>query len=170
MAFPTVPATCANVAGPVAVWVDSGVANAVEFLGYTTNGLSIEEQQFQAPVHSDSAGGEQGPPIDYQQFGLQHRIQMEFTQYAETILSKLSLRYNPNIDNANIGVGMLLVCGSGTWRFIFKGPNFIRNYPICVLEGPIERSPIGSQHTRARISIISNAIAGALPWNTTVPA
>ena len=39
----TAPNICAVVAGPCEVWVDTGTARALEFLGWSLNGITIEE-------------------------------------------------------------------------------------------------------------------------------
>ena len=166
MVDPVPPSICPTVAGPLQVWVDTGSSNALEFLGWTTNGASIEQTAFQTPVFSDENGGEQGQPVDYQLFGNQHRVSLELSKFQSAVLAKLDARYNPAVDAGDIGVGMLLNCTSGKFRLLLWAPNFVRNYPNSYVLEPIEQSPIGSQYTRARCSFTCNKIGGVL-FNTT---
>ena len=165
----TPPSICANVAGPLEVWLGTGTSNALEFLGYTINGADIEEISFQGEIHSDEAGGEKGPPVDYQIFGTQHRISLELQRYNSIILEKLNLFYNKNDSPAPV-VGGLQICGGSSFRVLLCSHDlttFVRNYPACVIKEPVNKGPIGSQATRARVSFISNAVTGVVPWNTT---
>lgn len=161
------PSICAVVAGPVEIWVDTGASLALEFLGWSVNGVTIQQVAFHGPIHSDENGGDQGPPVDYQLFGQQHRISMELSKFQDTVLAKLEARYNPNTVAGNVGVGMLLGCSAAMFRVLLKGPSFVRNYPACLIPEPIEISPIGSQASRARVSFIAEAPAGDTIWNTT---
>lgn len=172
------PATCANVAGPLQIWVGTGAALALEFLGWTVNGAEISEQPFIAPLASDDFGGDQGPPSDYQIMGYQHRIGLEFLKYQKTVAAKLENFYNLVAlasASGTAGVGMLTACTPLTTRVLLLSgdpatPQYVRNYAVAQIIEPIEYSPIGSQASRLRLSFISNAKAGVSPWNTTVDA
>lgn len=161
------PALCAVVAGPVQIWVNTGASGALEFLGWSLNGVSIEQIVFQSEVHCDEAGGQPGPPVDYQLYGYQHRISMELAKFQDSVLAKLDPRYNPNTAGGSIAVGMLLKCATATFRVLLKGPNFVRNYLTCVIPNPIELSPIGSQASRARVTFLASTGIGGTLWNTT---
>lgn len=161
------PAICAVVAGPVQVWVDTGASNALEFLGWSLNGVAIEQLAFHGEIHSDESGGQPGPPVDYQLFGHQHRITMELAKFQDSVLAKLDPRYNPNTSGGNVAVGMLLACASATFRVLLKGPNFVRNYLSCVIRDPIQLAPVGSQASRARVSFLASTTIGGTMWNTT---
>ena len=164
----TAPNICAVVAGPCEIWVDTGTARALEFLGWSLNGITIEEIAYQTPIHSDENGGDQGPPADYQLFGHRHRILMELSKFQDGVLAKLDQRFNPNASSGSVGVGMLLGCTTASFRLLLKAPNFVRNYLATVILEPIEISPVGSQASRARISFTANVVPGGTLWNTTV--
>ncbi len=164
----TAPNICAVVAGPCEIWVDTGTARALEFLGWSLNGITIEEIAYQTPIHSDENGGDQGPPADYQMFGHRHRILMELSKFQDGVLAKLDQRFNPNASSGSVGVGMLLGCATASFRLLLKAPNFVRNYLATVILEPIEISPVGSQASRARISFTANVVPGGTLWNTTV--
>ena len=50
------------------------ISHALETLGYTQNGVQIEEELYTGDVKGDENGGEEGPPIDVQYFGEVHRV------------------------------------------------------------------------------------------------
>lgn len=172
-----VPTVCALVAGPCEAWVDTGTANAMQFLGWTNNGVSITEDAFTSPIHDDTAGGDQGQPTDYQLFGGQHKITCELVRFVDAVLALLEARMNPT--TPTLGNGMLLGCQNLGIRVLLysrTGGGFIRNYEQvgggagkgnCFILDPIERSPIGTQASRARITFTANHSAGVSPWNTT---
>lgn len=161
------PAICAVVAGPCEIWVDTAADRALEFLGWSINGVTIEEIAYHSEIHSDQNGGEQGPPVDYQLFGHQHRISMELSKFQSAVLAKLAPRFHPLTDAGAVNVGMLLGCSTATFRLLLLAPNFTRNYPTCVIPDPIEMSPIGSQASRARLSFTANQGIGGVLWDTT---
>jgi len=163
----TAPVICAVVAGPCEIWVDTAADRALEFLGWSLGGVTIEEVAYHAPIHSDENGGPAGPPADYQLFGHQHRISMELSKFQDAVLARLDPRYNPNTVNGSVGVGMLLGCASATFRLLLKAPNFVRNYLATVILDPIQISPVGSQASRARVTFTANVITGGTLWNTT---
>ena len=163
----TPPVVVTNVATRLEVWVGTGSASALQFLGWTVNGATIIERAYYAEVFSDEAGGERGPPVDYQLMGAQHQIELELQRYSETVLSTLD-GFAKSITTVS-GAGFLMVGGGGTTRLLLCSDDlttFVRNYAIALPQDSISRGPIGAQATRARISFISNAIGAASPWNT----
>lgn len=167
---------CSNVAGPVQIWFDTGTGQAMEFYGYSVNGVSIVEQPFMTPIHSDEWGGDAGPPADYQLFGVQHRISIEMQHYDNTKAAKLNKYYNQialAAASVTAAPGLLMKCAPYTFRMLLlagtaASPTFVRNYGVCTITSPIDLSPVGSQASRLRLEVESNAKAGAIPWNTDV--
>lgn len=164
MALPNTADPCHNVAGPVRVYVNTGSGGTLELLGLTLNGVQIEEQDFTSGVPSDEFGGQEGPPSDYQLFGVLHRIDLELGRYDEAVLLKLGQRANPAV-SGNPFPGMLLKCSGKTVRVALSGANFYRNYPAAYVLGPIRRAPLGSQFTRAQISLTATAKVGDTIWD-----
>lgn len=172
------PTVCANVAGPLQVWVGTGAAVALEFLGWTINGASITEQPFISPLASDDYGGDQGPPSDYQLFGTQHQIRLEFLKYQSSVAAKLELFYNQvalATATGTAAVGMLLGCTPLTTRVLLlagtaAAPTYVRNYPLAQIIEPLTYDPIGSQASRLQVSFVVNAKAGVSPWDQVVTA
>jgi len=160
---------CAVVATPLEIWVGTGAANALEFLGRTANGAQIEEIPFLNPIASDDYGGDAGPPADYQLMGLQHRISLELVKFDTAVLAKLEKFYNPS-SSPTVVVGTLLGCGSLTTRLLMCSQNlttFVRNYPLALVLDPFEYGPLGAQNARVRVTFTVNAKAGVVPYNST---
>lgn len=163
------PNICPTVAGPVEIWVGTGAAAAMEFLGYTINGAAISQTDFTTPVPGDENGGDQGPPVDYQHFGVQYRIQLELGKFQSDVLDKVEARLNPGGTAGSFVPGILMKCAGKQYRVCLKAPNFVRNFTKCNVLGDINRSPIGAQFMRASVTFISNydsAISGH--YNTDV--
>ena len=166
MPFPTPPTLCHNVAGAAQIWVGTGPGGAKEFLGYTINGVNIEEQDFTSGVPSDDFGGTEGPPSDYQLFGVLHRIDLELGKFSDAVLLRVGQRANPAVNTGVANVpGMLLRCSGKAFKVAIRAPNFYRLYEEMFLLGPARRSPIGSQFTRAAISLTATASVGQTIWN-----
>lgn len=162
---------CAYVTGPLEIWLGTGASSALEFLGRTVNGVSIEEHPFITPIHSDENGGDQGPPVDYQIFGSQHRISLEMVKFSASVLAKLEKFYSLVGITGTAVVGSLISCQTATMRVLICSQDtttFVRNYPNCFMLDPIDLSPLGSQVTRARVNFTHNAKTGVQPWNTTI--
>ncbi len=174
MTAPIAPSICVPVAGPVQVWIDSGTTNTLAFLGYSENGVRINERPFTNEIKSDQYGGESGPPIDRQIFGWEHKIEIEMVYFQPTVLAALEQGWNTNSTSA-LGVGSLMTCAAGGFRCMLIGPNFIRNYPnpIAQMIDPVDYGPFGSQNTKARVTLTCVAPASATTgtsgtfWNLT---
>lgn len=165
MTAPVVTSQCPLVAGPVAIFVDTGAANALEFLGYTIDGVEIEENAFIEGIPSDLSGGTSGPPTDYQWFGRQDRISFELGKFDPAVLAKVSQRNNPAA-SGTLNVGTLLGCSGQTYRVLLLGDNFTRNYLSCIPIDPHRWAPIGAKFTRVSGSFTANVVSGVI-YNTT---
>lgn len=167
--MPTVSSVpCVNVAGAVAVWVGTGSSAALEFLGYTVNGVEIEEMPFQSNVPSDLAGGTEGPPVDVQHMGDLHYIRLELGQFNDTILAKIRSRLNGVTEASSITPGTLIACSGYYYRVLLQGPNFTRNYLAGIPRGAI-RMNAGTQFSRAMVEFECHRLRSAnyVLWNTT---
>lgn len=167
MAAPTIDTNlCVNVAGPVGIWVDTGSAHALEHLGWSQDGIQIQEIPFVEGIPGDQNGGNSGPPIDYQLFPGQHRIIIDLNKYSSAVLAKIALRANP-AEAVSASVGMLLACSDQLFRVLLYSStgNFIRNYPYCVAIDPIDAN-YGSKYTRTQLVFTANTVNGVI-WNTT---
>lgn len=76
-----------KVFGPCVPQVGTGVANAMEGLGVTTNGGHISLEVADAQIMSDAAGPK--VPVEVQQMGALAYIDFDLTSWDEAILTKL---------------------------------------------------------------------------------
>jgi hypothetical protein len=156
-----------QVAGLASVKVDSGVANAIELIGYTENGVEIQENQFTYDVHGDENGGDQGPPIDVQNLGQVDIIRMTFTKWDDAIMAKI----RPAAKGGTAGTvptpGALAIQGSGTFRLLIDAPNFDRNYTTVIFREAKEMN-VGTKHSKAVIVAHGYKNASGVVWNTTM--
>lgn len=165
MAAPTINAAlCTQVAGPVGVWVDTDAGHALQHLGWSVDGVQIQEIPYITGIPSDLNGGTDGPPVDFQVYPSQHRIILDLNIFDPLVEAKVALRVNPAA-SVSPTVGMLIGCSGQYYRVLLYGANFVRNYPYCVPMEPIDFN-IGSKFTRKQITFMANTIGGLL-WNTT---
>lgn len=167
---------CFFVAGPMQTWVNSGASGAMELLGWTRNGLSIQEQAVMADLKSDYDGGEQGIAGDFQFLGYSHTIDCELSRFDPLVLGKLERRFNVSI--TNVQVGSLMRCSGANWKVLFIGVGFARLYTNVFINEPITVAPIGSPASFPRIvftglqdlstnSSGSQNTADGFPWKST---
>lgn len=162
---------CFSSAGPVQIWASTGASAAMECLGATRNGISINEQPFLTELKSDLSGGEQGPPGDFQWLGEAHAIDAELAQFSAAVLAKLGRRVNASI--ASRTKGMLIGCSGGAFRVLFLSANFVRNYTRVFITDPVIWAPLGTPATFPRIQFYGledPANTDSSPWNTTYTA
>lgn len=76
--------------GPAEVKTDA--AGSLATLGYSEDGVQVENQDFTLNVHGDQNGGTDGPPIDVQLLGQIFLIRLTLTKFdwteAESVLSR----------------------------------------------------------------------------------
>jgi|DEB0MinimDraft_6_1074348.scaffolds.fasta_scaffold26249_3 hypothetical protein len=127
--------------GPCLIKVDTGTSNALEDLGYTADGVRLEERKFHGNVPTDLNGGPEGPPGDVQYFGELHIVQFTLTKFDDAILSKVA----PGVYGGTYGTlpnsGTFM--SSNAFRLLLypddyaSGSNNPRNYPIAFPRGSI---------------------------------
>lgn len=167
---------CFFVAGPIQIWVNTGASAAVEFLGWTRNGLSIQETAIMADVKSDYDGGEQGVPGDYQFLGYQDTIDAELGRFVPAVLAKLERRFNAGITGVQIGA--MMNCSGANFKALFIAQGLARFYTNIYINEPITYAPVGTPASFPRIVFtglqdLSVNGSGALntadgrPWKST---
>ena len=124
--------------GAVLVKVDTGSSNALESLGYTIDGVQITEQAYMGDVFSDDNGGEQGPPVDIQQFGEIHIVRMLFSKIDVAVLAKVTPRQYGGTAGTVATPGTLMFQGTKTYRLLLDSETRPRNYLRAVFREPIE--------------------------------
>lgn len=158
---------CVNVAGKTQIWVGTGAAGVLEFLGYSINGVQIVERPFFTNVPGDENGGDEGPPVEKQHMGDLHYLRLELSKWDDLIMAKIRARLRGNTEAQSITPGTLVVCGSLYYRLLLSGPNFTRNYLVAIPSEPYEMN-VGTRWSRASIEFEChrNALTGVM-WNTT---
>jgi hypothetical protein len=157
---------CAYVSGPVLVKVNLRDSNGWVNLGYTTEGVQIEETFFTNPIHSDQYGGTAGPPVDKQFMGKTARISLSLVEYSLAVVKKMregqaSLNWSTGAAGTLNNIGGLLSCGKRAFQIQLLGAADVAataadanavtiattlNYPNCWYSGPV-RFPIGAKNT-----------------------
>lgn len=152
-------------AGPVLIRVNPG--NGLADLGYSANGVTVEEQDFTENVPGDERGGDAGPPIDIVQHGQIHIIQLELTKWDTAIMARVANRLSAASPVAGVITRTKLYLGDNmAMRLILVGPGYTRNYPLAIPRGPIRMAPVGSRPSRQTLSFECHEGDAGLMWNT----
>lgn len=163
-------ATAIHVPGPCLVRVDAGAG--LEDLGYTIEGVDVEETAFFGDVPSDLYGGSDGPPCDVQYFGQIATVSIEMSKFDTAVFDKIRAR----LANESVGVhggtasaGALMIGGSETIRLLLLpvDTSFAQNFPIAFPRNPITRN-VGTKFMRASCDFECHADqATGVIWNST---
>jgi hypothetical protein len=156
-----------QVAGLVTVKADTGSAHSLETLGYTENGVEIQENMFTYDVHGDENGGDQGPPIDVQNMGQVDIIRMTFTKWDDAVMAKIRPTAYGGTAGTSPTAGALAIQGSGTFRLLIDGVNFDRNYTTVIFREAKELN-VGTKHSKAVVVAHGYKNASGVIWNTTM--
>lgn len=151
-------------AGAVLVKTGTGSASALESLGYTANGVEIDEELKTLDVPGDENGGDEGVPIDIQNLGQIHHIRMELTKFDIAVIAKITPRVLGGTNGEQGTIGALFAAGTLTYRVLLTGTNFTRNYLKCIPRGV--REVVGTKFTRWVLEWDAYPSAGVL-WNST---
>lgn len=176
-----------NVPGSVLVKVGLGSANALVDLGYTVDGVEIEENEFVEDVKSDRYGGSGGPVIDVQFLGMGAIINLNLVEFDPEVFAKMQSRLaTDSTISANPGrvttPGTLLFAGGGLFRTCLIGTKDAaaivadgaidldklltpRNYPFSRVVQAIGYN-VGTRHAKARVRI--EAYQGLVSSNVVV--
>ena len=157
-----------QVSGPCLIKLDSGNANALEDLGYSENGVRIEEEQFHSDVPGDQNGGDEGPPIDVQYFGEIHRLRMELSSWDAAVAAKILAKLKGGTAGVLGSAGSLMGAGGFYWRLILLTANLPRNYLRAFPRGqPVELNK-GTKYSRLVLNVECHAAGvGGTVYNTT---
>ena len=157
---------CPYVSGPVLVKINLRDSNGFVNLGYTTEGVQLEETFFTNPIHSDQYGGTAGPPVDKQFMGKTARISLSLAEYSMAVVKRMregqsSVNWTTGAAGTLQNIGGLLSCGKRAFQILLIGsadtaataadaaaPTIATNlnYPNCWYSGPV-RFPVGSKNT-----------------------
>lgn len=153
------------VPGPALVRTGTGTSSALEDLGYSINGVEIDEEPLVIPVPGDQNGGDQGIPIDEQYLGEVHFIRMELTKLDAAVVAKIGAKVLGGTTGEIATIGSLYAAGSLMYRVLLSGTTVTRNYLAC---RPTRISaPYGSKYLRQTIEFIARPVSGVLYNSTT---
>lgn len=155
-----------NVAGACLVRTGTGSAAALEDLGYSIDGITIDEQVLQGDVPTDLNGGTEGPPGDIQHFGHIHVVTMALSKYDPAVWAKvISAVRGETGGTQSVAAGTLLFSGSYYYRLLLTASGFTRNYLAAIPR--LQKSVnAGSKFSTATLSWQCHAISGVI-WNGT---
>lgn len=125
------------VAGPSRIFTGTGVANALEFLGYCESAVPVTEIATFEDVYADYAGLS---PADVQFMGLGGAIVgVTLVRYNEAILNKVLARYKGGtIGQTGSGdIGGLMIQESGSFRLVVHHP-YISKAGMSTMRGCID--------------------------------
>ncbi len=153
-----------NQFGPALVRTGTGVANALEDLGFSINGVEIIETVFESDVPGDQNGGDDGPPIDIQYFGQVDRVRMELSKYDKLVADKIRARLLGGTAGV-IGTPGTLIAGTSVfYRLLIEPTTGPRNYLAAIPREPIEVNR-GTKFSRLIMEFECHSFSGVL-WNT----
>lgn len=172
------PIFCPYVPGPVEVKVNLRNGDGLQTLGYTIEGVQVEESPFLTPVHSDRYGGTAGPPIDRIWLGKSARLSLQMVEYKLSLMKELrdlqdATGYTSHAAGEIVDIGTLLTCASRSWQIVLVGSRDTAavaadanaivmttlNFPNAFVEGPINYN-LSSKNTVFNLDIL------ALPWTS----
>lgn len=170
---------CPYVTGPVLVKVNLRDGAGFMNLGYTAEGVQVEEQFYTNPIHSDQYGGTAGPEVDRQFMGKSAKINLSLVEYSLAVVKKMregqaSTNWSTGNPGTIVNVGGLVTCGNAAFQLLLIGAldtaaiaanagatvlaDYL-NFPNCWYDGPV-RYPIGSKNT------VFDFDVKATPWTT----
>lgn len=168
-----------QIPGPCGVYVDTGSSNALEFLGYTADGVdgSSEELVHETPV--DSLGGQGGIPGEIQFLGFIDTLSFDLTKYDSAVFEKMiAFLYGAtagsqttsvsSVEQSNIGVPK----SANSFRLLLKPSlrgtvqtNHVRNYKIAMLKSC--RAVTGTKAKRQKMTFRCYPNSSLVTWDRT---
>lgn len=158
-----------QVPGATIIKVGTGVAGALESLGYSINGVDITEEMLSEDVPGDQNGGEGGPPLDIQDFGHIARIRMELSSWDFAIAGKCRARLNGTTNGVSPTPGVLILANSYHYRLLILPAvsGDAMNFPFAVPREPYSLN-LGTKFARLVFEWVAYPpVGGGALWNTT---
>lgn len=155
--------------GACALKVDTGTSHALETLGYSDDGVQIEEHGMFYDIPGDQNGGEGGVPIEKQFLGEQHFIRATLTKYDPAIVAKLTARVYGGTAGTMATPGTLM--SSNCYRLLLytaqvASVSTSRNYLIAIPIDVIAHNR-GAKASRYSVSFVCYPNSSSVIWNTT---
>lgn len=155
--------------GACAIKVDTGSSHALETLGYSDDGVQIEEHGMFHDIPGDQNGGEGGVPIEKQFLGEQHFVRFTLTKYDAAVLAKVQSRVYGGTPGTMSTPGTLMSANS--YRLLLytaqvSSASTSRNYLVAMPIDVISHNR-GTKATRYSMSWVCYPNANNVIWNTT---
>lgn len=146
-----------NVFGPsrlfVQFWADNNGnwAQPVE-LGYSENGVDVQEETRLVPVVSDETGGQGGNEFDFQNMGERHILRLSMSRWDDPVLSRMKYPWplsGPIVPGQPAPIGSLLFQQGGYFRLIVLGSILCRVYGKTIIVQEPRTASLGTRHSIA---------------------
>lgn len=155
----------------VKVGTGSGTPPALEDVGYTVNGVDIDEQGYYIDVHGDEHGGDAGPPIDVQWVGQVHILRMVLSKFDKAIVDKIrpGLRGKVAGEVLAADIGSLILAGGFSYRVVLDAvaTAYERDYLQCVFREPIVAN-YGTKHQICHLTAYAYRVASPASGNARI--
>lgn len=179
-----------NVPGAINVQIEglSGLSG-LKNLGYTNDGIEIEEREFTIECKTDRYGGEQGPAAENQTLGREAIIRLNLTEFNAEYFHMLEMRMPGHTLAASapgqiVTPGTLKFAAGGLVRCLLYGALDAvavaasvaavelltpRNYPFCEVVDASSRN-VGTRYARANLTLKARqglVSSNTVLWNRT---
>jgi len=167
-------AKAVQVPGVCEILTGTGSAGALESMGYSINGVDVEEDEFLIDVPGDENGGDEGPPIDIQSLGQVHTLRFDLSKYDADVVAKLLPSVRGGTAGTQPTMGSLLFAGSLGFRVVLKcvnATNNSRNYLNCVFRDSPKGHNLGTKWKKWSFmckAYAATAGTGGVIWNGTL--
>lgn len=148
--------------GAALVRIDAGAG--LEDLGYSINGVEISDDPYFSDVPSDENGGDEGPPIDVQYFGMTATIRMELSRWDPVVAAKVFPFGAGGAAGVEGTSGSLM--SAAVYRLLILPTSTPRNYPRAFPTEPIEVNK-GTKYSRLVMTWKAYGFTSSTVWNTT---
>lgn len=150
--------------GACAIKLDTGASNALEILGYSDDGVHIEEHGMFHDIEGDQNGGQGGVPIEKQFLGEQHFVRATLTKYDPAVVAKITARVKGGTAGTMSTPGTMM--SSNSYRLLLAAAGGDRNYLIAIPIDVITHNR-GSKAARYSVSFVCYPNSSNVIYNTT---
>jgi hypothetical protein len=119
-------------------------------LGYTANGVRIQEEDFYEEVHTDERGGDAGPPAELIYHGKRVRVTLELVKWDGAVADQLAARVS--VTTAEPGEALVMLGGNKGFRVVLKCAVGSWDLPMAVVRGQFEMNK-GSRASRLLLAL-----------------
>lgn len=140
-------------------WLDAnGNWDVPVELGFSENGVEVQEETRLAPVVSDETGGQAGNEFDFQEMGVRHLLRLTMSRWEETVLRRMKYPW-PSATAIDLGIpapiGALRFAGGGYFRLILLGQSLCRVYGKVMIDQEPRSAALGTRHSIAGVAALA---------------